>query len=44
MTLPYSIEIYYMISAVLSEKAEMLTRTEDYRNYSQGQRIGGEKI
>ena len=33
-----------MIIAELSGKAEMLIRTEGYRNYSQGQRIGVEKI
>lgn len=29
---------------VLSGKAEMLIRTEGYTKYSQGQRIGSEKI
>lgn len=33
-----------IIIAVLSWKAEMLIRTEGYNNYSQGQRIDGEKI
>lgn len=33
-----------MIIAELSEKAEMLTRTEGYTKYSQGQRIESEKI
>ena len=33
-----------MIIAELSGEAEMLIRTEDYKNYSQGQRIDGEKI
>ena len=33
-----------MITAELSGKAEMLIRTEGYTKYSQGQRIGGEKI
>ena len=42
--MPYNIEICYMITAELSGKAEMPIRTEGYRNYSQGQRIVGEKI
>ena len=33
-----------MIIAELSGKAEMLIRTEGYIKYSQGQRIGSEKI
>lgn len=42
--LPFNIEIYYMIIAELSGEAEMLTRTEGYIKYSQGQRVDGEKI
>ena len=42
--LPYNIVIYYMIIAELTGKAEMLIRTEGYTEYSQGQRIVGEKI
>jgi hypothetical protein len=33
-----------MITAVLSGEAEMLIRTEGYTEYSQGQRVGSEKI
>ena len=42
--LPCNIVIYYMIIAELTGKAEMLIRTEGYTEYSQGQRIVGEKI
>ena len=42
--MPYNIEIYYMIIAELSGKAEMLIRTEGYLKTGQGQRVGGEKI
>ena len=42
--LAYKAERPYIMNAELSGKAEMLIRTEGYKNYSQGQRIDGEKI
>ena len=42
--MPSPLVIAGIINAELSGKAEMLIRTEGCRNYSQGQRIGGEKI
>ena len=38
------VEVCHLKIAVLSGKAEMLIRTEGYTKYSQGQRIGDEKI